>query len=83
MKEDGFAIILLAPSQPSFSSSVPVGFNIIIVIPRAATWGGGLLSDLNVVSSLLSTTLSAAYAAATWGSASFRIWSAMAFCSSI
>ncbi len=55
----------------------------MIVIPRAATWGGGLLSDLKVVNYLLSTTPKAFSAAASCGSAFFKISSALAFWTSI
>jgi hypothetical protein len=38
---------------------VPEGFKIIIVIPRAATWCGGLDKDLNTVNYFTSTTFKA------------------------
>lgn len=79
MKDEGFWIILLTPYQPSFSSSVPEGFKIIIVIPRAATWWGGLFRALKAVNYLASTTFNAFSAYATWGLAYFKIYSAY-FC---
>lgn len=45
----------------------------MMVIPKAATWGGGLLRDLKVVSYLASTTDSAFSASKTWGSALTKI----------
>lgn len=43
------------------------------MIPNCATWFGGFERDLNVVSSLESTTLRAFSASRTWGSAYLRI----------
>ena len=79
INDEGLAIILLTPYHPYFSSSTPDGFKIIIVIPKAATWWGGLDKDLKTVNYLASTTFKAFSAYATFGLASCRMNSAY-FC---